>query len=603
MPFIWNPSPNPPSVDLPVPVPPGELTYEVRVVANAVNAGGEVLYNTPNVGFDIVYELGSLNVRNLQITSLNAGTLTINTASITTASINRATLNTANFANVFIQYGFMGSDPTTNLQIATKGYADAAAANVPAGGSDLQNIIDAKGDLLVGIVANTATRLPVGANGQVLVSDSTTTTGLRWSTLTGSTSFSRLWIKTHHNPDLLRHVVLLMSADEIVMQDGARSNGWSNLVADIRVSGAGGLDTGLEGASHWYEVYAIRVSANNQRSLLLHRAPETLMDQSQTTISDNGRIVKNDVGGQSKMAQSFVPLVAGPLTSAELEVSKTGSPTGLMWVTLESDDANNVGFPSGTVLATSRVMDVARVPTDLARIRFLFDTNTNVSLGTTYHIVYQNDCSVSASDFTTVGGLSADSYANGRANEFRIPTSTWSRCTDNSGPSDFYFKTFVKGTASTPLVLPGAYDQYALISYVYNDSNSDLKNYVQLNRKISCGVATEWRAFSALTGLIEAVDLTAFIPPVVCSVQFHLQTAHASPNTHSPIGVVSSTDMPIAQGRARGMQTANVKGTSASAASRGQAVGPYGFIVVEDQVILARMQNSNSRLYVTTIDF
>lgn len=47
----------------------------------------------------------------------------------------------------------------------------------------IQNsIIDAKGDLIVGSAADTATRLAVGTNGQVLTADSTTATGLKWAT-------------------------------------------------------------------------------------------------------------------------------------------------------------------------------------------------------------------------------------------------------------------------------------------------------------------------------------------------------------------------------------------------------------------------------------
>lgn len=42
-------------------------------------------------------------------------------------------------------------------------------------------IFDAKGDLAVGTGADTAAKLTVGGNEQIVVADSTTATGLRWT--------------------------------------------------------------------------------------------------------------------------------------------------------------------------------------------------------------------------------------------------------------------------------------------------------------------------------------------------------------------------------------------------------------------------------------
>lgn len=47
----------------------------------------------------------------------------------------------------------------------------------------LKAIIDAKGDLIVGIAADTPARFPVGTDGQVLVADSLETAGVKWVTL------------------------------------------------------------------------------------------------------------------------------------------------------------------------------------------------------------------------------------------------------------------------------------------------------------------------------------------------------------------------------------------------------------------------------------
>jgi hypothetical protein len=49
-----------------------------------------------------------------------------------------------------------------------------------------KTIIDAKGDLIAGTAADTAARVPVGTNGQVLVADSTAAAGVAWSTAAAS---------------------------------------------------------------------------------------------------------------------------------------------------------------------------------------------------------------------------------------------------------------------------------------------------------------------------------------------------------------------------------------------------------------------------------
>lgn len=44
-------------------------------------------------------------------------------------------------------------------------------------------VVDAKGDLLVGVAADSVSRLAVGSNDQVLTADSSTATGLKWATV------------------------------------------------------------------------------------------------------------------------------------------------------------------------------------------------------------------------------------------------------------------------------------------------------------------------------------------------------------------------------------------------------------------------------------
>jgi len=597
MAFIWNTIPDPPAREMPQAVPPGEITYEQKEVANLVNAGGTLSYNTPNVGFDILYQLPSANITMATFTNAFFDNMTINTANISTATINLANVQTANILNTTILYGYVGSDPTSNLGIATKHYVDAAMANVPTGGSDLQNIIDAKGDLLVGIAANTATRLPVGMNGQILIADSTANTGLRWiSSGGGLGSFHNLWIQTHYDLSVKRHQLILRHADQIIMNSGIRTVGWLNMLADITLTGVvGGLDTGVEAPSHWYEVYAIRDGGSGNVGLLLHQASEIIEDQSLTTTTDGSVNLRTVGGALTKIAQSFIPGNTGPLTSVELELSRVGSPTGLYWITIEADSGD---FPSGNALATSRVMDVSRLPTDKARVRLIFDTNTSVTQGTTYHVVYQSDYALSDTNYTNIWGVNGG-YANGKSSQFNSTSNTWFNVVPS--PTDLWFKIFIQTIPATPLVYPSGYDESCLISYVYNNSAGHFKPYVQKNRQISMSIASDWLAFTAITGRVEAVNLVPYIPPIPCAVQFYVVTAHDSPNIATPIGGIACTDLPIGNGPCAGSCTANAKGLTVT--SPGRSIAQFNYLIVENQVILARMANADTKLYSTLVKF
>lgn len=591
MAFIWNSNPNPPVREMPQAVPPGEVTYQVHVIANSVEPSCTVTYNTANAGFDELCQLPSANISTARFTNAFFNNFTANAANISTATINLANIQTANILNANIMYGYVGSDPTSNLGIASKHYADAAAANVPTGGSDLQNIIDAKGDLLVGTGFHTAARLPVGTNGQILAAASTANTGLRWITTTGVTSFEGVFISTHYTPRLKASQVLFRKGDELLMSDGSVIRGWSNLAADIRVSGAGGLDTGVELPSRWYEVYAIRNGSNGQQSLMLHAASDIVQDASLTTATD-GSVVLRTVGGSlTKIAQSFIPGNTGALTSVELELSKVGSPTGLYWATVEADDGS--GFPSGTALATARVMDVSRLPTDKARVRLVFDTNTSITQGNTYHIVYQGDYTLSDTNYTTIWGVTAGGYANGKASQYNSLSATWFNVPT---PVDLWFKTFIQSAPITAITMPSGYDQVCLVSFVYNDSSSNFKPYFQLNNTMTLGFSPEWKTFTPVTGLVEVMDLRAFCPPTPVSMGFVLKQAGGAGSTICAVGIggLASTNIPLIEGPVAGIVACNTRISVVQ--HPGASIGNFGEIIITNQAALIRTQNTNGTL-------
>jgi hypothetical protein len=67
----------------------------------------------------------------------------------------------------------------TDVEVATA-VSDHSAASDPHTGYVLESLIDAKGDLIVGSADNTVAKLTTGNNGEQIVADSSTSTGLRY---------------------------------------------------------------------------------------------------------------------------------------------------------------------------------------------------------------------------------------------------------------------------------------------------------------------------------------------------------------------------------------------------------------------------------------
>jgi hypothetical protein len=150
MPFYWNPTPQIPSSQAPNIIPNNAVTTEVNVVANTVNVGGTLLYNTSAKGYDVIYPsanggnvvaqssntLVTLNASFANINTATVGAMNVSYANITKAiftTLNAASMNLATLYNPTMVTGTVSANPTTALGIASKQYVDAHFANAVAG--------------------------------------------------------------------------------------------------------------------------------------------------------------------------------------------------------------------------------------------------------------------------------------------------------------------------------------------------------------------------------------------------------------------------------------------------------------------------------------
>ena len=87
------------------------------------------------------------------------------------------------------------ADTPAKLAVGSDGQVLVADSTAPYGVKwtldPTTTVVDAKGDLLAGTGPDTLTRLPIGTDGQVLVADSSTGTGLTWSSSTDPNSINK----------------------------------------------------------------------------------------------------------------------------------------------------------------------------------------------------------------------------------------------------------------------------------------------------------------------------------------------------------------------------------------------------------------------------
>src|SRR3990167_2917467 len=320
-------------------------------------------------------------------------------------------------------------------------------------------------------------------------------------------AFRGLHLRTSPDADVALTTVSILGLEQWVADDGTLvDDTLSNNTAAISSAGAGGLDTGSEVASTWYEIYRIRKSSDGTLNTLLHRAKDYFLDESQTTYTDNNALRRD--ANIVKLAQTFDTDEAGAIEFVDAHFQKGGTPTGQVWFSMY---ATSAGVPTGAALNVSDKLDVSRFGTTAHTVRFVFRTPLTVVAGTTYALVLEGNYTESTTNLLNWGSNSAGGYAAGIA--YRYDGSAWetSTVTGFTG-TDFWFKIYVTRNDAA-VTMPSGYDQQCKVGYVYNDSGSDLIPFVAYDHTvhqldIGGTVATVTATIPTLT------DYSAYLPPV-----------------------------------------------------------------------------------------
>lgn len=380
-----------------------------------------------------------------------------------------------------------------------------------------------------------------------------------------SQDFRGLSVQTHPDSDKALAQVRLIHADAIVMDDGEEIADWNDLDANLAAAaGIGGLDTGTEQASTWYQIIA--GYNGTTKGIYLHRAKDYFLDEDITAGEDASQGLRSAVDNSTvRIAQGFQVGTAGLMEMIDVKLIKTGTPPGNIWFTVE---ATSGGVPSNTPLATSDKYDVSRITTTATVVRFPFRVPASLSAATQYHIVMHGDYTVSATNFVNwrMDG-SAATYANGSKALFDSDTSTWTNDTDD----DMYLKVYITRN-DTALTKPAGYTQSAVIGWAYNNGSSNLIPFLQQDRVWRMANLSDALVVNETAAGPVLVDLRAFVPPIEMLNMMIGASGTGAAVGQIALGDIKCTDVTIAV--AAGAQLYLLYGGTA------EAPGAVGMLVI-----------------------
>lgn len=336
--------------------------------------------------------------------------------------------------------------------------------------------------------------------------------------------FNGLHLRSHPDSDKAQTQLSLLGLQSVMMNDGTLYSwigGQLPLTLDTSSHGAAGQMAAAAVASTWNRCAIIGKSSTRAASdlrLFGWRMKDRTADQSQTSTDETLAMRRSSSSTRIKVGQSIQVSTAGLCERVDLTLTRSGTVSGKLWVTIEAD---NAGAPSGTPLATSDKIDASVITTSAQVIALMFRTPATLALSTTYWVVVQGDWTQSDTNNISISDESTGGYASGQ--ESIYDGTNW---TANS--ADLWFKVYITehdnetSNATILALLPSGYDQYCRLTPFHLDGSTHVDPFKSIERRyLSMLAETSDRLLSGGTATVSTLlDASAFLPPMPVVADF-----------------------------------------------------------------------------------